>query len=140
LNLQNRTKAPERVIKKLPKLTNVEMQIMGVLWKDGPSTVRQVHEKMPGVARYAYTTIQTVMNRLETKKALKRKGMIGMAYLFEATIPPEPARRRLLDEFLAAFGGEAQPVVMGLIDAGKLDLEDVRQAERYLRSARKEGK
>jgi predicted transcriptional regulator len=119
---------------KLPRLSNLEMQILEVLWKRGASTIRQVQHAMPGQRAHAYTTIQTVMNRLEAKSVLKRTGMTGAAHIFEAAIPPGPARRRLLDEFLAVFGGEAQPVMLQLIDAGKLSLDDIRDAERHLRT------
>lgn len=125
---------------KLPRLSNLEMQILEVLWKRGASTVRQVQEAMPGRRRHAYTTIQTVMNRMEAKKALKRAGTSGAAHVFDAVIAAGPARRRLLDEFLAVFGGQAQPVMLQLIDAGKLSLDDIRDAERHLRALLKKEK
>jgi len=124
----------------LPKLSNLEMQILEVLWKRGASTVRQVQVGMPGRKAHAYTTIQTVMNRLEAKKALKRNGMAGNAHVFEAAIAPGPARRRLFDEFLGVFGGQAQPVMMHLIEAGKLSLDDIKDAERHLRALRAKAK
>jgi BlaI family penicillinase repressor len=125
----------------LPKLSNLEMRIMEVLWANGPSSVREIQERFLARNRPAYTTVQTMVNRLETKKALKRTKKIGTAFVFEAVIPRDMARRRLIDEFLAVFGGETQPIMSHLIEAGKLTLDDVHEAEKHLRAlARKDKK
>ncbi len=124
----------------LPKLSNLEMRIMEVLWSHGASSVREIQEKFPAKGRPAYTTVQTMVNRLEAKKALRRTKKIATAHIFEAAIPRDTARRRLIDEFLAVFGGETQPIMTHLIEAGKLSLEDVQDAERHLRALQKKGK
>ena len=75
----------------------------------------------------------TMVRRLEAKKALRQVKKIGTAFIYEAAIPRDAARRRLIDDFLAVFGGEAQPIMTHLIEAGKFTLEDVREAEKHLR-------
>ena len=117
----------------LPRLSNLEMRILEMLWKHGPSSVREIQERFPAKKRPAYTTVQTMVTRLEAKKALRRSGKASAAFIFEAAIPRDQARRRLIDEFLAVFGGETQPVMMHLIESGKLTLDDVREAEKHLR-------
>src|SRR6185312_16494722 len=117
----------------LPRLSNLEMQIMEVLWKRGAVSIREIMEQLPGKKRPAYTTVQTMVVRLEAKKAVKRTGKAAAAHIFEAAIPREAARRRLIDDFLAVFGGEPQPIMMHLVKAGKLSLEDVQEAERHIR-------
>jgi BlaI family transcriptional regulator, penicillinase repressor len=122
-----------------PKLTRLEMQIMDALWNAGPASVREIQEALPAVRRPAYTTVQTIVARLEGKKAVRRVKKIGNAYIFEAAITRSSAMRRLIDELLGFFGGRTQPVVAHLIEAGKLTLEDVQEAERTLRKlARKD--
>ena len=122
-----------------PRLTPLELQIMEVLWTRGPSAVREVQERFPEDSRPAYTTIQTVMYRLESKKVARRTHKIGNAHIFEALVTRQSAERRLLDDLLRLFGGRSQPVMAHLIDAGKLTLDDVREAEKTLRRlARKE--
>lgn len=123
----------------LPRLSNLEMQIMEALWEHGPSSVREIMERLPGKKRPAYTTVQTMVARLEGKKALRRARKVVTAHIFEATIPREAARRRLIDDFLAVFGGEPQPIMMHLVKAGKLSLEDVQEAERHIREMKKKG-
>ncbi|HXA53061.1 MAG TPA: BlaI/MecI/CopY family transcriptional regulator, partial [Candidatus Acidoferrum sp.] len=55
----------------LPKLTRLELQIMETVWERGASSVREIQEGFPEARRPAYTTIQTTVYRLETKKALR---------------------------------------------------------------------
>lgn len=122
-----------------PKLTRFELQIMDVLWNSGPASVREIQEALPAGGRPAYTTVQTMVTRLEAKKAVRRVKKIGNAYIFEALITRSTAMRRVIDELLSFFGGRTQPVVAHLIEAGKLTLEDVQEAERTLRKlARKD--
>jgi len=124
----------------LPRLSNLEMRIMEVLWTGGGCSIREIQEKFPAKKRPAYTTVQTMVYRLEAKKALRRAKKIGTAHIFEAAIPRDAARRRLIDDFLSIFGGETQPVMTHLIEAGKLTLEDVQEAERHLRALLKKDK
>jgi BlaI family penicillinase repressor len=120
-----------------PKLTRLELQIMEALWTYGASSVREVQERFPEKDRPAYTTVQTIVYRLETKKAIRRVKKIGNAHIFEAAISRASAQRRLIDELLAFFGGRSQPVMAHLIETGKLTLEDVQQAEQTLRKLAK---
>jgi len=123
-----------------PKLTKLELEIMDALWRMGPSSVREIQEALPRDTQLAYTTVQTMVSRLEAKKAVRRVKKVGNAYVFEAQISRTAAQRRLIDELLSFFGGRSEPVMAHLIDAGKLTLQDVQEAERKLRKlARKDG-
>ena len=117
-----------------PKLTRLELQIMEALWAHGASSVREIQEAFPEKGRPAYTTVQTMVYRLEAKKAIRRVKKIGNAHIFEARISRVAAQRRLIDELLSLFGGRSQPIVAHLIESGKLTLEDVQDAEKTLRS------
>jgi len=118
---------------RLPKLSKLEMQIMEVLWTAGPSAIREIQESFGPKNRPAYTTVQTMVYRLEAKKALRRTKKIGNAHIFEAVISRDAAKARLVDEFLSIFGGRMQPVMAQLIEAGNLSAKDVADAERLLR-------
>ena len=118
---------------RLPKLSKLELQIMEVLWSGGPSAIREIQESFPLKNRPAYTTVQTMVYRLEIKKALRRARKIGNAHIFEAVISRDAAHRRLVDEFLSMFGGRMQPVMAQLIEAGNLSSKDVADAEKLLR-------
>jgi len=124
----------------LPRLSQLELRIMGVLWSRGPSSVREVLENLPQSRRPAHTTVQTMMVRLEAKGALKRSGKVANAHIYEAAISRQAAQGRLVDEFLGLFGGRMQPLMAYFAEAGKLTLADVQEAERHLRALARKGK
>lgn len=117
---------------RLPRLSKLELQIMEALWSHGASSVREIQEAFPEKGRPAYTTVQTMVYRLETKGAIRRVKKIGNAHIFEAMVSRSSAQRRLVDELLAFFGGSSQPVVAHLIESGNLTLDDVKEAEQML--------
>jgi predicted transcriptional regulator len=106
---------------------------MDALWDGGARSVREIQEAFPEDGRPAYTTVQTMVYRLEAKQAIRRVKKIGNAHIFEAAISRSAAQRRLIDELLAFFGGRSQPVVAHLIESGSLTLDDVKEAEQTLR-------
>jgi BlaI family penicillinase repressor len=117
----------------LPKLTKPELQIMEALWSRGPSSIREIHESsFPAKSRLAYTTVQTMVYRLEIKKAVRRVKKIATAFIFEAAVSREAAQRKLVDDLLSLFGGRSRPIMAHLIDSGALTLEDVQEAEKTL--------
>jgi predicted transcriptional regulator len=113
---------------------------MEALWTRGALSIREIQEAFPAKDRPAYTTIQTTVYRLETKKAVRRVKKISNAHIFEAVISRNAAQRRLIDDLLGLFGGRTQPVMMHLIESGKLTLEDVQEAEKTLRNLVNKGK
>lgn len=122
------------------KLTRLELEIMQYLWKLGEVAVREIQEAIPAAKRPAYTTVQTILTRLEEKGAVRRTRKIGNAHLFEAVVTRKGMYERLVDELLDLFGGSPEPLVSHLVDSGKLTLEDLKHAEERLASARKKGK
>src|SRR5882757_5015176 len=116
----------------LPKLSKLELRIMEALWKLGPCSIREIQESFPAKKRPAYTTVQTMVYRLEVKKALRRVKKIATANIFEAAVSRDAAERRLIDDLLGLFGGRSRPIMAHLIESGKLTLDDVREAEKTL--------
>jgi BlaI family transcriptional regulator, penicillinase repressor len=116
-----------------PKLSRLELRIMETLWTRGEVSIREIQEAFPEKGRPAYTTIQTTVYRLEGKKAVVRVRKVGNFHIFAASVTRDAAQRRLVDDLLSLFGGRTQPVMMHLIESGKLTLEDVKEAEKVLR-------
>src|SRR5690242_11366682 len=123
-----------------PRLSKLELQIMEVLWSREAVSIRDIQETFPEKHRPAYTTIQTMVYRLETKKAVRRVKKVGNFHVFEAAISRDIAQRKLVDDLLALFGGRTQPVMAHLIESGKLTLSDIKEAEKTLRKLEKEEK
>jgi len=116
-----------------PKLTKLELRIMDALWTRGHASIREIQETFPEKERPAYTTVPTIVYRLESKGAVRRLRKVGNFHIFEAAISRDVAQRRLIDDLLTLFGGRSQPVMARLIESGKLTLADVKEAEKTLR-------
>src|ERR1700684_2296080 len=123
-----------------PKLTPLEMRIMEVLWASGRCSVREIQEAFPESDRPAYTTVQTMVYRLEIKKTVRRAKKISNAHIFEAVISRSVGDRRLIDEFLTLFGGRVHPLMTHLIETGHLTMGDLQEAETVMRVLAKKGK
>ena len=115
-----------------PKITRFELELLEELWKLGTASVREIQESLPEDGRPAYTTVQTMIYRLEEKKAVRRIKKIGNAHVFEPLITRHAVYRRLIDDLLDLFGGSPEPVIAHLVEVGKLSLKDVRAAEQAL--------
>ncbi len=120
-----------------PRLSKLELQIMERLWTAGASSVREIQEAFPERRRPAYTTVQTMVYRLEAKGVVRRTRKIGNAHLFEALVSRGAAERRLIDELLALVGGSGRTVVAHLVEAGNVTDEDLRAARRILQQSTK---
>jgi predicted transcriptional regulator len=112
---------------------------METLWARGELSIREIQESFPAKQRPAYTTIQTTVYRMETKNVVRRVKKIGNFHVFESVISRDAAQRRILDDVLGYFGGQSQPVMAHLIEAGKLSIDDVKDAERTLKKLARRG-
>jgi BlaI family penicillinase repressor len=122
------------------RLTKLEMRVLEALWQKGACSVREIQATFPEPGRPAYTTVQTTVYRLERKKALRCVKRISNANIFEAVISRKDAQRRLIDDLLAVLGGGGKLVMAHLVEAGKVTLADVREAEKVLRESPKKEK
>jgi BlaI family transcriptional regulator, penicillinase repressor len=125
--------------KKAIRLTKFEMEIMDALWDLGSASIREIRERLPEEKRPAYTTVQTIVRRLEEKGAVRLTKQIGNAHIFEPLVTRDAAQRRLIDELLDILGGSARPLMAHLAEAGKLSLEDVREIEMMLSAKSDQG-
>ncbi len=124
----------------LPKLSKLELQIMEALWTRGSCSIREIHETFPARKKLAYTTVQTMVYRLELKKAVRRVKKIGTAFIFEAAVSRDAAERKLIDDLLSLFGGRSRPIIAHLIEAGSFTMDDVRDAQKILQEQEREDK
>lgn len=105
---------------------------MDALWELGSASVREIQERLPEKKRPAYTTVQTIVRRLEEKGAVRQAKKIGNAFIFEPAVTRKSAHTRLINDLLQLFGGSARPLMAHLAESGKLSLEDVRELENLL--------
>jgi predicted transcriptional regulator len=114
------------------KLTPFELEIMKVLWRLCRASVREILEQLPERKRPAYTTVQTIVYRLEEKGGLRRVRKIGNAHVFEPVATQKEIYRGLIDDLLALFDGSPKPLMAHLLETRRLTLEDLRALERSL--------
>ena len=118
------------------RLSRFELQVLDVLWTLREGSVRQVQDALAERSP-AYTTVQTIVLRLEAKGAVKRVGKSGNAFVFAPTVSKKSVIRRLLGELLELVGGSPQPLVAHLLESGKLTIEDLRAIEAPPKKARR---
>src|SRR5947208_15760754 len=119
-------------MKKTIRLSLFELEMLDFLWKMGESSVRELQEAIPAESRPAYTTVQTILQRLEQKGAVRRTRKVGNALMFEAAITRRSVYRRLIDELLGLVGG-SQPLLAHLVDSGQLSVDDLKALEKKVR-------
>ena len=115
-----------RRLMKEPRLSKAETRILEQYWKLGTASVREVLQSLPEDERVAYTTVQTLVYRLETKGALKKVKKIGNAQLFQPAFDQRHYRSRLVRDLLDLFGGSSRLLVSNLLENGSLTLRDLK--------------
>ena len=119
------------------RISRFELQLLEKLWDLGPCSVREIQESLPEKDRPAYTTVQTMIYRLEEKGAIRRVKKIGNAHLFQAVLTRKAVHRRFISDLLNLFGGSAAPVMSHLIETGKLTLADIKELEKTVAAMEK---
>jgi predicted transcriptional regulator len=107
-------------------LSKAEARILEQCWKLGTCSVREILDSLPEDERVAYTTVQTLVYRLEQKGAVRRVKKIGNAQLFEPALGQREYRRGVVRELLALFGGSPRLLVSNLLESGTITLKDLK--------------
>ena len=124
----------------MPKaqLTRLELQIMQVLWQNGPSTVQMVQQSLSG-ERLAYTTVQTMLNILQRKGKVKRK-LLGKAYEYRPVLSRDKALREAASDVLdRLFGGSVEALLMSLVKSRQLDADKLARVQKLIEQQEQAG-
>ena len=108
------------------RLSKAETRILEQYWKLGTRSVREILDSLPDEERVAYTTVQTLVYRLEQKGALRRVKKIGNAQLFGPALSQSEFRSGLVRDILDLFGGSPRLLVSSLLETGTLTLRDLK--------------
>ena len=120
-------------MKKLPEVSKAEMQVLQALWREGPGTVREVGARLKTrQRRWAYTTVQTLLNRLEAKGYVATDKR-ALAHLYRAA----QGRQRFLSQRLRDLSdrlcdGETSPLVAALVTGRNFTPEDIEHFRKLL--------
>jgi len=107
-------------------LSKAEARILEECWRLGTCSVREILESLPEDERVAYTTVQTLVHRLERKGAVRRVRKIGNAQLFEPALLEREYRRGVVRQLLDLFGGSPRLLVSSLLETGTITLKDLK--------------
>jgi BlaI family transcriptional regulator, penicillinase repressor len=108
------------------RFSKAEVRILEQYWKLGTCAVREILDSLPEEERVAYTTVQTLVYRLEQKGALRKVKKIGNAQLFEPAIDQSEYRGGLVRDLLDLFGGSPRLLVSNLLEKGEITLKDLK--------------
>jgi BlaI family penicillinase repressor len=112
------------------KPTQTEVEILGILWEHGPSTVRQVHDRL-GVKRPGYTGVLKLLQNMYAK-GLVRRDQKDQAHVYEAREPARMKRQLLGDMVRRVFAGSASQLVLHLLEDEKASPEEIAEIRRMV--------
>ncbi len=118
--------------KPLPNPTPAELDILRVLWRLGPSTVRDVYEAMQTDRNTGYTTVLKFL-QIMTEKGLVTREEAGRAHLYHPRLSEEQAQQQMLDDLLdRAFNGAAQKLVLQALASHKASSDELAEIRKLL--------
>ena len=111
-------------------LTPLELQVMQVLWSEGPSNVQSVQAKLLPDTELAYNTVQTMLNILHRKGRVRRT-LQGRAYVYRTVASKEKVLGQAVRDLIERmFGGSSEELVMSLIKSRQVDLKRIAELSR----------
>jgi BlaI family penicillinase repressor len=121
---------------KKARFSKAETRILEQCWKLGTCSVREILDTLPEEERVAYTTVQTLVYRLEEKGALRKVKKIGNAQLFAPAIDQSEYRSGLVKDLLDLFGGSPRLLVSNLLETGAITLKDLKALQSAVPSSK----
>ncbi len=121
----------------LPKPTEAELELLQVLWQQGPSTVREVHEALSQAKDTGYTTTLKILQKM-ADKGLVQRDESERSHVYSTTLPAEQTRRNLVSDLLhKAFGGSPAKLVLAALSEKKASTAELTEIRRLLDSMEK---
>ncbi len=118
--------------------TELELEILKILWRANPCTGRQVRDALAEFRELAYTSVMTIMGIMEDKGYVRRKKQ-GSSFVYSARINQETTTRRmLLDLVERAYDGSVTSVVVNLLEISDIQSEEVEQLRELIRHKTKQ--
>ena len=115
-----------------PHPTDAELAILGVLWRDGPCTVRQVYERLKASRATGYTTALKLM-QIMTEKGLVFRNESERTHVYRAGVSEQQTQRRLVRDLLErVFGGSAHKLVMQALQSKKSSPTELAEIRKLL--------
>lgn len=118
-----------------PRLTDGEARLMNVLWDKGQATVGEVVEALPGKPPASYSTVQTLLRILESKRYLAHE-KIGRAFVYRPIIERHQAQRKALSHLLDRFFNDSpSELVLNVLADERLDPAELKRLKKLIERA-----
>ena len=112
--------------------TDSELEILNILWSNGPQTVRQVHDELGRQRDIGYTTVLKLMQIMFEKKLLTRDES-SRSHIYSAKYCAEQTQKQLVKDLVKrAFGGSTEKLVMQALSAKRATPEEINEIRRLL--------
>lgn len=122
-----------------PVPTNAELEILGILWEQGPLTVKQVHETIRPTRDVGYTTVLKLMQVMAEKGLLERDES-ERSHVYAPLVPEKNVKRRLVTDLMdRAFAGSAASMVQQLLSAKRATPDELAEIRAILDAHQKRG-
>lgn len=107
--------------------TELELEILKVLWRIGPATVRQVQSELAAERELAYTSVMTMMT-IMARKGYAKRTKEGRSFVYRAAYQETRATKSMLQDLIdRLFGGSTTAVMQHLLEASELDEDELKQ-------------
>lgn len=121
------------------KLSEFELEVMQMFWAETDISAPSVHRLIEKNKAVTYSTVKTIIDRLEKKGALKRVGQTGRTIFYAAAVPPDTVKRPLVSSFIKrVFAGETRPLFSHILNQEKISSEDIQYLEALLAEKKKQ--
>ncbi len=121
----------------LHRLGDLQLQIMKVLWPRGEATVAEIHEVLCRDTRFAYTTIATMLRKMEARGLLEHRTE-GRTFIYRSRIAEEQVERGMAEHVLERiFGGNLSNMVSHLLTSREVSKEELTRLERMISERKK---
>lgn len=116
------------------KLSEFETQVMQIFWQQQQASAPQVHEIISQSKDVTYSTVKTIIDRLEKKQALKRSSQQGRTIFYSAAVSANKLRKPMLKNFIdKVFGGDKKQLINHLFKEDNLSEEDIDYLKKLLK-------
>jgi BlaI family transcriptional regulator, penicillinase repressor len=120
-------------------LSNLELDVMRLIWRDKEVIVPDLHRELERDRGLSYSTVKTIVDRLEEKGAIGRIRTYGRTILYGPLVEEGALAKPMIKDMLRRlFGGEARPMISHLLDEAELSSEDLKYLEKVIAQKRKD--
>ena len=122
---------------KFHRLGDLQLQIMQVLWARGEARVADIHEALPGGAKLAYTTVATMLRKMEARGLVQHRAE-GRTFIYQAVVAEDQVSRGMAEHVLdRLFGGSVEAMVSNLLTTREVSRDELGRIGRLIANRRK---